>query len=62
MSNSFKSHGVDEISKQLRVSMKKNSLDTIVVQVTRLAGKLKVSFTGSPEQVGKAEEILAAWA
>ena len=62
MSNSLQQHGITEIYKQLRFSMKKNGLDTIEVQVTRRAGKIKLSFTGSPEQVVQAEQILAAWA
>jgi len=50
-----------EIYKQLRLSMKNHGLETIQVQVTRRAGKFKFAFTGSPEQVVKAEGILAAW-
>jgi hypothetical protein len=42
--------------------MKKNGLDTIKVDITRRAGKLRFAFTGSPEQVTKAEPLLAAWA
>ena len=61
MNNSLQQHGMKEIYKQLRFSMKKNGLDTIQVQVTRHAGKFKFGFTGSPEQVVKAEQILAAW-
>ena len=38
-----------------------NGLDTIKVLVTRQSGKYKFNFTGSPEQVVKAEAILAAW-
>jgi hypothetical protein len=38
------------------------SLSGIRVQVTRRAGKLKFAFTGLPDQVAKAEEILAGWA
>jgi hypothetical protein len=62
MSNSLQQHGFREINKQLRFAMKKNGLETIQVQVTRRAGKFKFAFTGSPEQVVKAEQILAAWA
>ena len=36
-------------------------LDTIKVLVTRRSGKFKFNFTGSAEQVLKAEAILAAW-
>jgi hypothetical protein len=62
MSKSLQQHGIKEIYKQLRLAMKNNGLDTINVLVTRRAGKFKFAFTGSPEQVVKAEQILAAWA
>ncbi|HEY1662306.1 MAG TPA: hypothetical protein VGI03_07795 [Verrucomicrobiae bacterium] len=61
MSNSLQDHSVREVTKQLRLRMKNSGLETIVVQVTRQAGKVKCSFTGSPEQVTKANEILANW-
>ena len=51
-----------EINKQLSLRMKTNSLETIKVHITGLAGKFKISFTGSAEQVTKANQILAAWA
>jgi len=38
-----------------------SGLDTIQILVTRRAGKFRFSFTGLPEQVVKAEAILAAW-
>ena len=41
--------------------MKNSGLDTIGVQVTRRAGKLRFNFTGSAEQVVEAEKILANW-
>jgi hypothetical protein len=41
--------------------MKNRGLDTIQVLVTRRAGKYQYTFTGSPEQVVQAEQILAAW-
>jgi hypothetical protein len=62
MSKSLQQHGIQEIYKQLRLSMKNHGLDTIQVQVTRRAGKFKFAFTGTPEQVVQAEQILAAWA
>jgi hypothetical protein len=62
MSNSLQQHGLKEIYKQLRLSMKNHGLETIEVQVTRRAGKFRFAFTGSAEQVVKAEAILAAWA
>ena len=62
MSNSLQHHGIREINKQLRFQMRKCGLDTIVVLVSRRAGKIKINFTGSPEQVVKAEQILADWA
>jgi len=61
MSNSLQQHGIREINKQLGFRMKSNGLDTIKVLVTRRAGKYQYAFTGSPEQVVKAEAILAAW-
>ena len=62
MSKSLQQHGMKEIYKQLRLRMKKSGLETIKVEVTRRAGKFKINFTGSPEQVVKADLILAAWA
>ena len=62
MSNSLQQHGFREITKQLRFAMKNNGLDTIEVLVTRRCGKFRFAFTGSAEQVVKAEAILAAWA
>ena len=61
MSNSLQQHGIREIYKQLRLRMKNKGLNTIEVLVTRRAGKYKFNFTGSPEQVVQAEQILAAW-
>ena len=61
MSNSLQQHGITEIYKQLRLRMKNRGLETIEVHITRRAGKYKYNFTGSAEQVVKAEEILAAW-
>jgi len=61
MSNSLQQHGIREIYKQLRLRMKNTGLDTIEVHVTRRAGKFKYNFTGSAEQVVKAEQILADW-
>ena len=62
MSKSLQQHGFKEIYKQLRLAMKNNGLETIQVEVTRRAGKFKFAFTGSADQVVKAEAILAAWA
>lgn len=61
MSHSLQQHGIKEIYKQLRLRMKNRGLETIEVHITRRAGKYKYNFTGSPEQVVKAEEILATW-
>lgn len=61
MSNSLQQHGYKEIYKQLRLRMKNSGLDTIEVLITRRAGKYQYAFTGSAEQVVKAEAILAAW-
>jgi hypothetical protein len=62
MNKSLQQHGLKEVYKQLRLKMKNSGLDTIKVLVTRRAGKYKFAFTGSPEQVVKADAILAAWA
>jgi hypothetical protein len=51
-----------EIYKQLRLKMKTCGLETIVVHITRRAGKYQYQFTGSPDQVVQAEKIFAAWA
>ena len=61
MSNSLQHHGIKEVYKQLRLRMKNRGLETIKVFVTRRAGKYQYNFTGSPEQVVQAEQILAAW-
>ena len=61
MSNSLQHHGFREINKQLRFRMMANGLDTIKVLVTRRSGKFQFNFTGSPEQVVKAQQLLAAW-
>jgi N-methylhydantoinase B/oxoprolinase/acetone carboxylase alpha subunit len=61
MTNSLQKHGIVEVQKQLRLRMKNSGLETIKVEVTRRAGKLRFNFTGSAEQVKKAEDILAKW-
>ena len=61
MNNSHEDHAAREVTKQLRHRMKSRGLDTIVVAVTRVSGKHKVDFTGSPEQVIQARKILADW-
>jgi N-methylhydantoinase B/oxoprolinase/acetone carboxylase alpha subunit len=61
MTNSLQKHGLHEAHKQLRTRMKLRGLETVEVQVTRNAGKLKFGFTGSTEQVAKAQKILADW-
>jgi hypothetical protein len=61
MSNSLQQHPIREIYKQLRFCMKRNGLETIKVEITNRAGKFQYHFTGSPEQVVKAEQLLAAW-
>ncbi len=38
-----------------------SGLDTIKVLVTRQCGKYKFNFTGAPDQVVKAEALLATW-
>lgn len=61
MSNSLQQHGMREIQKQLRTRMKSTGLETVEVQVTLRAGKKKIDFTGSADQVKKAQKILADW-
>jgi len=59
--NSLQRHGIHEAHKQLHLRMQRSGLSTIKVVVTRRAGKMKFSFTGSEEEVKKAEQILAEW-
>ena len=59
--NSLEDHGSREVKKQLSHRIKRDGLDTINVEVTRVSGKHKVDFTGSPEQVISAKKILATW-
>lgn len=61
MSNSLQQHGFREINKQLRFRMIASGLENIKIEVTRRSGKFKFNFTGAPEEVVKAEAILAAW-
>jgi hypothetical protein len=42
--------------------MKKSGLTTVKVSVTRKCGRLNVQFSGSDEEVNKAQKILADWA
>ena len=59
--NSLQRHGIHEAHKQLHLRMQRSGLSTIKVIITRHAGKMKFSFTGSEEEVKKAEQILAEW-
>jgi len=59
--NSLQHHGINEAHKQLHLRMKRTGLSTIKVLVTRRAGKLRFNFTGSAEEVKRAEQILADW-
>ena len=61
MSNSLQQHGLHEAHKQLRYRVKNSGLKTIEVQVTRRAGKLQFGFTGSADEIAKAQKILANW-
>ena len=54
-------HGAKEAHKQLQLRMKRSGLSTITVSVTRKSGRLKVQFSGSAEEVKKAQQILAGW-
>ncbi len=58
---SLQRHGINEAHKQLHLRMKRSGLSTVVVEVTRRAGKLRFNFTGSEAEVKKAEKILADW-
>jgi hypothetical protein len=59
--HSLQRHGLHEAHKQLRLRMQRSGLSSIKVFVTRRAGKMKFSFTGSDEEVKQAEKILADW-
>ena len=59
---SLRRHGIHEAQKQLHLRMQRSGLSSIKVLVTRRAGKLRFNFTGSEEEVKKAEQILAEWA
>jgi N-methylhydantoinase B/oxoprolinase/acetone carboxylase alpha subunit len=59
--NSLQRHGPHEAHKQLHLRMQRSGLSTIKVIVTRRAGKMKFNFTGSEDEVKKAERILADW-
>jgi hypothetical protein len=61
MSKSLQQHGFREINKQLRFRIIASGLDTIKILVTRQSGKYKFNFIGAPDQVVKAEALLAAW-
>lgn len=58
---SLQHHGIHEAHKQLHLRMQRNALSSIKVHVTRRAGKLRFNFTGTEEEVKKAEKILADW-
>ncbi|HTL58566.1 MAG TPA: hypothetical protein VL361_22960 [Candidatus Limnocylindrales bacterium] len=59
--NSLQHHGLHEAHRQLHLRMQRSGLSTVKVIVTRRAGKMKFSFTGSEDEVKKAEQILAQW-
>jgi hypothetical protein len=59
--HSLQRHGVKEAHKQLHLRMQRSGLSTIKVLVTRRAGKIRFNFTGSADEVPKAEKILADW-
>ncbi len=58
---SLQRHSPHEAHKQLHLRMQRNGLSSIKVHVTRRAGKMQFHFTGSDEEVRKAEKILAEW-
>src|SRR5437660_214012 len=53
---SLQHHGPHEAHKQLHCRMQRRGLSSIKVHVTRRAGKLQFHFTGSEEEVKKAEK------
>ena len=59
--NSLQHHGLHEAHRQLHLRMQRSGLSTVKVIVTRRAGKMKFSFTGSEDEVKKAERILTEW-
>lgn len=59
--NSLQRHGIHEAHKQLHLRMQRSGLSSIKVIVTRRAGKIRFSFTGSEAEVKKAEQILTDW-
>jgi hypothetical protein len=59
---SLQRHGPREAHKQLHLRMQRSGLSSIKVHVTSRAGKIHFHFTGSDEEVKKAEKILADWA
>lgn len=59
--HSLQRHGIKEAYKQLHLRMQRSGLSSIKVLVSRRAGKLKFNFTGSAQDVQKAEKILADW-
>lgn len=59
--SSLQHHGLHEAHKQLHLRMQRSGLSTVKVIVTRRAGKMKFSFTGSEDEVKKAHQILAEW-
>jgi len=61
MTSSLQKHGLREAHKQLSTRMKRDGLKTIQVQVTRQSGKLKFDFTGSKDEIVKAQKVLADW-
>jgi len=58
---SLQQHGIREVQKQLRLRLKNTGLLSVTPLVTRRAGKLNISFSGSDLEIAKAEKILADW-
>lgn len=58
--NSLQQHGPHEAQKQLQLRMQRSGLSSVKVHVIR-RGKLSFHFTGSEEEVKRAEKILADW-
>jgi hypothetical protein len=56
---SLHQHGAKEAQKQLHLRIKRSGLNTVKTSVTRKSGRLKVRFTGAPDEVKKVEQIFA---
>ncbi len=58
--HSLQQHGPHEAQKQLQQRIQRSGLSSVKVHVIR-RGKLRFHFSGSEEEVKRAEKILASW-